>query len=299
MKNFKQEQTQILNRRMWQSRPGSVGRQCGRAVPALWAGSAAGRRCHPLPHLPLCALCVLLLIPPAFSQMDSPGFVGALNRPAAVASGSKNFVSNNIFTNNPYAGTSVSVTPLHAGDCLVAMCDVSTALVTLTVTGGTGNTWVTQQNVDAHTLNSLDGTAKTMCLATCLNCVSGTYNVSFSSSGGASDPSIVVVEYGGVTGVDTSGAADNGNVNAGTITLTTGATDLFVLGQFNENNALITSVLLNPSGIDVAANQLQKQGSHYDASFEWLNGSAGYASGTYALQFTGSSLSLFAAVALK
>lgn len=205
--------------------------------------------------------------------------------PIASGGGVKNF--QRVQFVHMYTGSSKVIPGVIAGNCLVAICVVN-ASATLTVSDGV-NTWNTVKNI-----SQAAGSAVTVNVSVALSVASGNTTVSF--SGSSSDPSITIIEYSGVTGVDGSGGSDV-TENPLVATTITSATDMFVWGWGNETINTHTSQILTPGSISAA--QIEFEGSQYSGAWELLNSSVGFAPGTWTHTFTGGVDGVLCVVALK
>lgn len=200
-------------------------------------------------------------------------------------SAAKNFVRKQYV--HKYTGTSVTITPT-AGDCLVAFAQAN-AIATLTVSDGV-NTWVTQQKAQ-----QTSGELITVVAATALDVAGTAVTVSF--TGSSADAGITVIEYSGVTGIDTSAQATATSTLS--VVLNTAQTDMFVCGWGNETygDGTITSETLNPGNLAPAL--VEHDTKHYDAEWDVLDSGAGFSAGTYTNTFVGSTGGCLVVVALK
>lgn len=220
----------------------------------------------------------------AFTFND-PAFMGKITQPAPSGGGAKNF--QRVQFVHQYTGHSKLIPGVGAGNCLVCIAVVN-ASATLVVSDGV-NTWNTIQNVSQAT-----GNAVTVNISVALAVAGGDTTVSY--TGSTADASITIIEYSGVTGVDGSGGSDV-TENPLVATTITSATDMFVWGWGNETVSSHTSQILTPGSI--SATQIEFEGSQYSGAWELLNGSAGFAAGTWTHTFTGGSDGVLCVVALK
>jgi hypothetical protein len=185
-----------------------------------------------------------------------------------------------------YIGTSATITPT-AGDCLVAFAQVN-AIAPLTISDGVNN-WVTQQ-----TAQSTIGESITLVAATALNVAGTPVTVSF--TGSTTDAGITVIEYSGVSGIDTSAQATTTSTLA--VVLNTAQTDAFVCGWGNEGNGEddIDSETFNPGNLTPAL--IQHDTAHYDAEWDVQNSGAGFLAGTYTNTYVGSANGCLVVLAL-
>jgi len=209
-----------------------------------------------------------------------PGFTNVLTVSAA-----KNFARQQYV--HTYVGTSATITPT-AGDCLVAFAQTD-SIAPLTISDGV-NTWVTQRTARQTSEASI-----TVVAATALN-VAGTA-VTVSVTGSSADAGITVIEYSGVTGIDTSAQATTTSTLA--VVLNTTQTDMFVCGWGNEayGDDIINSETLNPGNL--APDLVEHDTGHYDAVWDDLNSGAGFSAGTYTNTFAGATGGCLVVVALQ
>jgi hypothetical protein len=205
----------------------------------------------------------------------------------------KNFITNQVVF--AYAGSTVAITPT-AGHSLIAYGG-SDDLATLSISDGV-NVWVQQVQT-----NATMAYATALVLATALNVAGTPLTVTLASSGSLSYPTIVVVEISGVSAFECPTLC-GGISPPYTTSFTTTSSD-GVFGVWESQTYNIVSVpTLNPG--TVSGNQLERgAANNYDASWAWLNGGTGFASGMYTIDFNSgaptinSGWSFFASIAFK
>lgn len=112
------------------------------------------------------------------------------------------------------------------------------------------------------------------------------------ATGASGDIGLTVVEYSGITSIDTF---NQGSGSTPSLALTTTSTDMFFAAYGNETSDGYTSSALNPGSI--AGALIQKDTAHIDAQVEWLNSSAGFSAGSWTVDLNGTGI--WIAIALK
>ena len=218
-------------------------------------------------------LCFLLSMIAGVAQAQIPSarmfdLLSAASAPKG--SGTKNFVRVNGYR-HAYPATSVSTTNT-LGNALVVFTSGNWN-GKAAVWDSLSNTWASSIIVTNNYTNSAYGTQIGCFIA--LNCKAGSNLVQCAQTG---DEGITIVEYSGVTAVDTLSAL--ATTNNATLYLTNSSSDMMLIGWAAEI-APSSQPTASMSPGSVAGTTIEYDSGHYDAYWEWLNGAAGYPAATY------------------
>lgn len=168
-----------------------------------------------------------------------------------------------------YVGNAVAITNV-AGRAMIGELCGGGNVAGVSFSDSNNNTWV---NVTNHS----GGAA-----AVAWNIAGGSNYVTAAYTNG-NDLSIILLEFSGITAIDSAVAS----VGAATLSNTNVATSqcVFIGLWNNESVDTRTSQTLTPPG--ASPTEIHHGATHYDAQYGWLNSGSGYSAGTYVIEFVG------------